>query len=362
MVFFDGKQIIEGIDKIKIMLHPCINEFVNFKPHIDPRNRLTLHRTENMYTKHYYLSIHAEFINPSINMLENIANAIYELFEKEIITIWENVFEPIDYEDYHFPYNGEPDKQYCRISKDFILAHLEYFVGKITELEFFFDFPCECVEIYKDANLKTLDLNNDENLQEIQQEIGVVKKTGKIFEMYNNKQVIICDKSTLYSKDYHPFYRDSTLIYYDRAEKLKKYNNAMPKAEIDKNIYKKRIEFRIKNYHSIYLTINNLHGTYDEIIERYKTLLAIYYHKFFKGIVFVNSTLHKYFNEIYELANKGNKRYRGNELETIQMRHVVREHPYIHLKSFRMGRLSELIGLLNNEENRQKLVRQNDAI
>jgi hypothetical protein len=188
---FNSGKIMEGINKIEVVLHPCLNHGINYKSQIDPDDYLTLHRSITRWGQ-YCLSIHEGFINQKISILENIANAIYELVKKEVITILDEISTQMDFENYCFYRPEEPDvyyidpdakpkKCYYQITRDFIFKHLEYFVGKIIELDIFFDFPGECIEINKNSNYEIYDLNNAEHLKKMNNRRASPAVSTKLF-------------------------------------------------------------------------------------------------------------------------------------------------------------------------------------
>jgi hypothetical protein len=167
--------------------------------------------------------------------------------------------------------------------------------------------------------------------------------------MYNGKNVIICNGTTIYSKDYDPDKDSATVVYYDKTEYLNGSNNIM-RAETEKNVFPKRIELRLYLYNCYYLTMNNLDNNYETIIKRYISFLSSYYNDLFKGVVFVNSTLHEYFRQIYESGNNDNELFKGYDLEHNCDRLRTREHHYINIKGVRLMRFEELTALLDEDE------------
>ncbi|GAB1482882.1 hypothetical protein MASR2M78_16980 [Treponema sp.] len=205
-------RCIEGIDKIKIVLNPLfINPNKRNIKHIDPHNRLTLHRA-GWFTA---LAIHAEYFNMVIDYKMNIALAIYDLIKNEIISF--------------------PDNMY---TLSFIYKNLDWFVLFVQELEFFFDFRPEDIVIDED------ELNPN------------IDGEGKQLIKY---------RSTFYSNDYRSGKRHSILKIYDRETKLKQ-DRSMKSQDISSHPYKSRLEFRLCRNNCEYLNIDDLEGTYVEII------------------------------------------------------------------------------------------------
>jgi hypothetical protein len=311
MVFYRGTQIIEGIDKIKVMLHPCLNNSIQFRRYVSFENHLILVRSMNKFNLFYYLLINAEFIDPEVNMLRNIASAIMELIRKGIILIRSD--------DYNFE-KSECDKKNVandlgqmhqvpkdeleyEITEDFIYRNIKLFISGIYELEFYFDLPSSCIEVSENAVI--FDFED-------------IKSMNSFYKYKKDKRnnpikAIIKYNTTLYSSDYDSCKRDSTLICYDRAERLIAQNQIKHEV-INNNNYKMRIEFRLKRNNSKYLVMDNLDGTYDEIINKYIPLLSILYHRFFFGLIIVSNSKNKYFNKLYERARENKERYCDNEI------------------------------------------------
>jgi hypothetical protein len=291
MLLYNGIQYIEGIDAIRLRIRPYLYGFINIKTQIDTTNFVTLqHRmgkfqdakNKTHHTHFYLICILGEYINPHINMRENIANAIALLFEKNAFRI---------------PKISNLDEYYCA-SKEMIINHLSLFVDGIAEIEFCFDFKLGCIHI--------------------PDHVPTIKT--KMPEYYNFLRIPISQRSKVLFKEHTTYYsfdlnwnRLSILKYYHRDKWLLKKRNEYPQDFIKGNLYKRRIEFRLlTNYNTKYLTLNNMDGTYDEIMERYIELLAILYNKYFGGLVFVNDNEHPNFGKIYEAAQTiKSERYRG---------------------------------------------------
>jgi hypothetical protein len=80
-----------GIDKIKVILNPCLinksnqrihtlisQDIKNNVLHVDSHNKLILHKSGPFLS----LAVHEEWFNPYYDMKMNIATAIFELIKK----------------------------------------------------------------------------------------------------------------------------------------------------------------------------------------------------------------------------------------------------------------------------------------
>jgi hypothetical protein len=84
---------IEGIDKISVTLNPLFLNTGCDKKHIDPYNRLTLHKAGPFTV----LSISQEYFNPLFDYQMQISLAIYELVKQRIILFEDNFLTPLVY-------------------------------------------------------------------------------------------------------------------------------------------------------------------------------------------------------------------------------------------------------------------------
>jgi hypothetical protein len=259
MLFNTEGLPIEGIDKITVTLNPSTSYFIRTeKPFTDYKHHIRLDQVF-YYGNWSFLTIQGQMIDPTIDIRFSIAKAIYELIEKKILVF------PMD------------------LALGFIYAKLPYFVYNIKEIELYFDF--------KPNNIQIL---NPELLNQIE--------------------------TSFYSNDFRSYpnrpKRKSFLEIYDHAENLKRQRHVAWK-KIEENPYKLRIEFNLTKYNSRNITLGDLSGSYDEVITRYTPYLAVLYFREFYGNVIVNDVEHPHFNKIYQLAAKGQKRYTGNELEKV---------------------------------------------
>jgi hypothetical protein len=243
---------IEGIDKIEITLNPELFFFINReKIFIDAKKHLSL-RFAYKYGAWYFLDIQAQIIKQNnYDIRSTIAYSIYKLMETGFID---------------FP---------CEVSYIFVYNYLDFFVNEIREIEFYFDFKPEMIQIA-------------------------------------NPAVLFSCKETLYSNDRRKYEnrpaRKSFISIYDRTDHLLKVNQ-LPHNIIKTNKYSRRIEFRLTKYNCPYRTINNLTGTQHDVIMRHIPYMAILYRRFLANNVIVSPNEHPYFTNIYALAQDGRTRY-----------------------------------------------------
>jgi hypothetical protein len=265
----------ENIDKIKILLNPIFINPDNKKQHIDPYNRLTLHKAGAFLA----LSIHEEYFKPYPDMLMNIADAIYDLYTQGIVEI---LFLQSDN---------------AMLIRWFIFCKLKVLVLNVTELEFYFNMRRENIIVLEKAVVYGY-------LKKI-----VGKRTGAI---------------TYYTNDNRD-YRDSIGIIYDKAAKLKKDNRTSYK-KIDANPFQIRLEFRLRNDNCAWLNLNNLQGTYENIIKRFRPLLAIKYKKFFLGHIQVLGNENKQLRKIIDEAETTTReRYTSTDRKLKQAKPIPEE-------------------------------------
>jgi hypothetical protein len=252
---------IEGIDKIKVSLNPFFINYANKKHHIDPQNRLTLHKA-GCFT---LLAIHAEFCNPLIDYRMNIALAIYELIKAEVIA---------------FPDEGP-------LTLGFVYHNLDWFICGVQELEFYF-------------NIRPSNITVDE---------GAVEN-GDLVKYHNTLD-------TLYTPDHNEKgknKRKSIGIIYDKEAKDLK-DNHIKHETLEQHPYKMRLEFRLNSMNCNYLSLNNLRGNYKEIIKRYCGYLGIQYGLYFRDCVKITGRDNKQLKRIEAKSKDAGQRYRGKELE-----------------------------------------------
>jgi hypothetical protein len=256
---------IEGIDKIKVLLHPVWyhSDMWNYtqpektKCRIDPKNQMTLHQA-GMFIS---LAIHAEFFDPMEDYYTSVVRAVYKLIEKKIIT---------------FP-NWPPFTQM------FVLNNLNWFVVGVQEAEFYFNIRPKNIVVTEDA-----------------------VETGSLTDF----------KGSLYTTDHHKGKnkRDSVGIIYDKEAKDRKDNHIKHKT-LEQYPYKTRLEFRLATRSCQYLNLENFKGIYHDIIKRWTPYLAIQFAKWFGGCVEINGRDNKRLKRIVKKAESCGTRYRGDELK-----------------------------------------------
>jgi hypothetical protein len=257
---------IEGIDKIKVLLHPLwytpdlwkYTQPEKSKSRIDPNNHLTLHQS-GMFVS---LAIHAEFCDPwVIDYRVNIANAIYECIKKGILAF--------------------PD--WPPFTLMFVFANLNRFIYGIQEVEFYFDMRPQNITVDKSA-----------------------VESGCLHEY----------KGTLYTRDYRngKNKRKSIGIIYDKAAKNFK-DNHIEHAIIKQYPYKTRLEFRLTNRNCQYLNLENLRGNYVEIIKHFTPYLAIQLSRWFGDYIGISGRDNKKLKVIVRKSKDCGSRYRGDELK-----------------------------------------------
>ena len=244
-----------GIDKIRFVLNPLIvnTTKMNTYPTFDHEKKITLHT----FGSFAYVEIHAEYFNPCINYITQIANVITILAERGIIT-WGTSF----------------------IEKYFIYEHIDYFVYYLAELEFFFDFIPQ--DIHIDPKEDDPEVSDDEKL---------LKKPFP---------------TTYYTKGT----KDNVGIIYDRYEKLKSTNQISHK-KIESNPYRIRLEFRLSRDNCRFLSLRNIDGNYYQIFQNYLHYLSSLYTKHFRRSLDIADEKYPCFHELYQESLKGYKRTRG---------------------------------------------------
>jgi hypothetical protein len=245
-----------GIDKIKLILNPFfLNDFE--AKHIRPDNALTLHRVGNFV----FLNIHAEYCNPLYNYRLTIASAIFELIQKKVIVL------PLD----------NPVLTFM-----FICNHMEYFIMGISQLEFYFDFPKNKVEIEEDAII-----NGDI--------IQFNDKDGKPQECY-------------YTNDYTRYERKSRFCVYNKRKKYL-HDNHIKKSEIEKQNIEYRIEARLGRENCAYLNIDNLAGNYETIFKKFQSFLAVLFFTHLYNYITVKGKGNTYYTRLVRKAKEGKVKY-----------------------------------------------------
>lgn len=283
MLFYNGIQLLEGIDSIEVKIQPHLYKYLDLTKQIDKYNRFSIttniglffHNGELKKKPHHYIHISGEYINHKLPIIDTIAEAILTLLEKEVI--------------YDGLYNQRWENN---ISIEDIKRDIFSYICGIYKVEFCFDFSVDNLFISNDIEIvETSDYNSL---------IKLLQKKQK-----DRDKVIIKYKDTLYSYDYNNN-RISMLKLYLRDKRLIGKNNEFPVKFIKKNPYKYRIEFSLTRYNCSYLTLNNFDGNYQKIINQFTLYLAKQYNKYFTGkIVIRDTSLYPNFSRIYDFASIG---------------------------------------------------------
>jgi hypothetical protein len=257
------KYIYQGIDKISFAIHPLLVNSAKqgIYKFYDSQKKITIRKNRQSVI----VDIHAEYFDYALDIYTQIARAVLQLIYDGIIL---------------FPINGN--------TWSLILSNLNWILWDIKTLEFFFDFK-----------LSDFDMDVDENNPEIP----------------DDKKVFIDKFGTKYSKDLSRKNHRSRICIYDREKKQLKTNQA-PKALVIADPYKMRLEFRLSNENCRYLNLDNLHGSYQEVFERFKQYLAILYMKYVKNTLEIRSEKYSNFKKLVKEVNTGRKRNRGELVVT----------------------------------------------
>jgi hypothetical protein len=327
MLFFNGKQYLEGIDSIDLMIQPSLYRFLRLDKQLDPYNKISLYSknatfqglSTGLANKHYiYLHISGEYINPELPIKDTIANAISALFQKGILYLY-----------------GRKGEILNELNRNTIRDKLNLFVTGISGIEFCFDFIPENVHISDYA--KIIDVK-DVSFQEFKQK-----------KQKERPRILVKCGTTYYSFDYTP-QRNSILKMYNRKIHLLQKNNEYKASFINNNPYIIRIEFVLKrNKNTSYLTLNNLDGNYYQVINKFIPYLAKIYKKYFIDIIVNNTFNYPNFYRIYTLAHSD--ALRSNKLleNTSRIKTTKRNDSsyYNELVSLLQKEKREKINLLN---------------
>ncbi|AEF85041.1 hypothetical protein TREPR_0909 [Treponema primitia ZAS-2] len=296
MVFINGEQVLEGIDKITVIMHPCLDDCYDASKFFMSNRKISIRRIRNRFNNFTYIDIQAEELFHSPNILQNVAHALYSRIKKGGIIINRNAY--IETWDKYI----SQDKDF-EITEDFIFRNIRQFIIGISEVEFFFDMSLESISLSNNAIVFDVGTGSGKRTY---LDFRKTNKDTRVLKQYFN---------TIYSPDFTPHFRKSSIDYYNTAEKDKAYNQTKHSL-IDSSPYQGRIEFRLTRGNSKYLAIDNIDGTYKEIIQRFTPLLSILYYKYFLNVVLVdtNASTHPVFSSIYNGAKEEKLRYTGKDL------------------------------------------------
>jgi len=169
----------------------------------------------------------------------------------------------------------------------------------LAGLEFYFDFKEDNIQIEEDMTDTCIDR---------------AKENDCLFN-YVNKETH--EKTeTYYSPDVNVRKsRKSSFIIYNKNKKDDK-DNQIAKDAIRSNEYSIRCEFRLYSTNSVWLNYDNLKGSYKDVFNNYKELLAVLYNSHVKGCITTIGRTNKNFNAIKRISEKNNAiRYRGRRLK-----------------------------------------------
>ena len=247
----------EGISKIEVTLNRNLYQYIDLDTlkKNNHKNHLRLRQVKTSDT-YWYLAIQAQRIN-YLDVRVSLAEAISELIHKKIINL------PIS------------------ISLDFIYFEMDWFVSEVREIDFYFDFTQETMAV-------------------------------------TNKQKLIHHKGSLYSADWKGngdrFHRKSSVIVHGRKPHALR-ENQLSHDLIAKNKYSRRIELRLCRNNCSYLTLDNLTGSYPQVVTRYTPFLNAFFHRHVGSDIVVNTSEYPYFADIYEQAETSNRKRRKSTIE-----------------------------------------------
>jgi len=261
-----------GIDRVTLKLHSemfCFpfEKFIKKKEHyyfmyLRPDNSLIIKKNYN----EYFLEINQEYFDTKKNYLAQIIFVLNLLVK-----------------------NGFTNDK-SLITRENLC---NYIFRNITNLEFYFDFKKEYVQVQKYV---------------MKQETAKVENA---FFRYSTTQTTT---NTYYSAKMKG---KSHICIYDKEEK-DKYDKISREA-IQAHPYKTRIEFRLNVNNCNYMNIFNLEGTYNEIFDKYIEYLAVKYNSFIKDKVIINIDGDGKFYKIIEKAKIVNQnRFRNNDGKLIK--------------------------------------------
>jgi hypothetical protein len=238
---------IESIDRIEVSLNQKLNQFIDFDKRNFDKNKYLRMWFSRKYGLRWFIDIQAQMIYPS-DIRNSIANALYVAMKEGFIRL------PLE------------------LSLPFIYMKPEYFITNIRQIEFAFDFKPEAIHVIDPSLLNRC-------------------------------------KTTFYSNDYRwkkgRQTRYSFIDLYYRNDYLLEKNKIRHDA-IEKNPFSWRIEFFLsRNNNTKLLTLDNLSGTYHNVISRYIPYLGVIYHNYFYNKIFVDVKDHPYFAQIKSVASQG---------------------------------------------------------
>lgn len=246
-----------GIDKIKLLLNTSAitSKFIDA---IRINNPYTLFPGDNRIClekrgESYLLILNQEFFDFSQNILSQINTIILYLVYREYLL--QTVYNQQN--------NGLP------------------YIVHVTEVEFYFDDERKNLWVKKN--------HASPNIEE-------ARKNNKFFSLTSENRN---PTHTYYSCDYMPAIDNkngvkSTICIYDKEERdlaTIVYQKGITKEQILERIHnhkwKMRLEFRLSRDNCVYLNLQNLYGTYLQVLNRYLELLSILYNRFCREKIYV---------------------------------------------------------------------------
>ena len=259
-----------GIDKIKILINQSlITEKYNEAVKIN--NPYTLYPGNNSIClekrgRYYLVILNQEYFNFKMDILTQINNAMVILVQ-----------------------NG-----FLLMTPEAMTGNALAYIVHITEIEFYFD--------NERKHLWVPSTKSSVNLDEA--------KEHWLFFQYCTEGN---QTSTYYSNDYMPTTSNkaaipSTITIYDKELRdlstivLKKgQTRDLVESMIRNHPWKTRLEFRLSRDNCSYLALQNLNGTYFQILGRYKELLAVLYNRYCYDTIIYDKRSNK---ELDRIVNK----------------------------------------------------------
>jgi hypothetical protein len=249
----------EGIDKVAVYLNPCFIDKESYTKFFDPRNYVTAFH----YKQIYILYIEAEALDPYRSYTDQIVDYVLLFLDRNLLATY-------------FCNNLLLASQWIKQYNQFLFS--------ICEMEFYFDFKPEEVEIFEDNSFIKIKSNkNDDN---------------EVITYYSNDYKNVKSGNKMKK-------RKSTLIIYDRKACLKKRKRIKHEI-IDNMTHSKRLEIRYTSNNFSYLNFNNLNGTYDDIFNRYLQYLSIAFCKYVQSNVcfLINYEDYPHFYQLCDMSFK----------------------------------------------------------
>ncbi len=262
-----------GIDKIKIL----INQSLITEKYIEAvkiNNPYTLYPGNNSIClekrgRYYLVILNQEYFNFKMDILAQINNAMVILVQ-----------------------NG-----FLLMTPEAMTGNALAYIVHITEIEFYFD--------NERKHLWVPSTKSSVNLDE-------AKEQWLFFQYCTEGN----QTSTYYSNDYMPTTPNkaaipSTITIYDKELRdlstivLKKgQTRDLAESMIRNHPWKTRLEFRLSRDNCSYLALQNLNGSYAQVLRRYKELLAVLYNRYCYNIIIYDRGYNRELDHIIDKAKK----------------------------------------------------------